>query len=184
VFARRLPSLALSLTLLIQIQVGCSSPPSSEADTATSVEPGAPSATAAAAPPASAPDVVATTPSSVAGVEVDLLDLSRSGDAITVRWQYRTAVSEGVSIETGDDPYALTREAFLFDDANQKKYMVVEDDAGRPVAAEHAHDAGVVVTVEAPIVAWAKFPAPPDGTDRLSFHLPGIEPFENVEIGQ
>ena len=31
----------------------------------------------------------------VAGIEVDLLDVSRTGDAITVRWQYRTELENG-----------------------------------------------------------------------------------------
>ena len=81
----------------------------------------------------------------VAGVEVDLLDVSRIGDAITVRWQYRTELENGVTLSDGDgdgndnDPYALTRGAYLFDEAHQKKYLVLEDDAGRPVAAEHTH---------------------------------------------
>ncbi|MDP6608287.1 MAG: hypothetical protein QF463_04405 [Vicinamibacterales bacterium] len=182
-FGRRLPSLALSFTVLLQI--GCGNAPSPDAPE-PAPESATPSDAAAVEAAAPAPDVLATTSSSIDGVDVDLLYLSRTGDAITVRWQYRTTLAEGVSLDAGDDPYALTREAYLFDDTNQKKYMVVEDDAGRPVAAEHAQDegAGVVVTAEAPVVAWAKFPAPPDDTDRLTVHLPGIEPFENVAVGQ
>ena len=126
----------------------------------------------------------------VAGIEVDLLDVSRTGDAITVRWQYRTELENGVTLKDGDgndnDPYTLTRGAYLFDEAHQKKYLVLEDDAGRPIAAEHTHDddAGVVVRADAPLAAWAKFPAPLDDVEQIAVHLPGVGPFEDVAIGQ
>ena len=132
----------------------------------------------------------------IAGVEVELLDLSRTGDAITVRWQYRTDLEDGVTLRDdvgdsdADDPYALTRGAYLLDETHQKKYLVLEDDAGRPVAAEHAHDtndtndAGVVVRADAPLAAWAKFPAPPDDVEQIAVHLPGVDPFEAVAIGR
>ena len=123
----------------------------------------------------------------VAGVEVDLLEVSRTGDAITVRWQYRTGIEAGVTLSDADDPYALTRGAYLLDETHQKKYLVLEDDAGRPVAAEHTYDdagSGVVVRADAPLTAWAKFPAPPGDVEQIAAHLPGVAPFESVAIGQ
>ena len=123
----------------------------------------------------------------VAGVEVDLLEVSRTGDAITVRWQYRTGIEAGVTLSDADDPYALTRGAYLLDETHQKKYLVLEDDAGRPVAAEHTYDdagSGVVVRADAPLTAWAKFPAPPGDVEQIAAHLPGVAPFESVAISQ
>jgi len=123
----------------------------------------------------------------VAGVEVDLLEVSRTGDAITVRWQYRTGIEAGVTLSDADDPYALTRGAYLLDETHQKKYLVLEDDAGRPVAAEHTYDdagSGVVVRADASLTAWAKFPAPPGDVKQIAAHLPGVAPFESVAIGQ
>ena len=123
----------------------------------------------------------------VAGVEVDLLEVSRTDDAITVRWQYRTGIEAGVTLSDADDPYALTRGAYLLDETHQKKYLVLEDDAGRPVAAEHTYDdagSGVVVRADAPLTAWAKFPAPPGDVEQIAAHLPGVAPFESVAIGQ
>ena len=112
---------------------------------------------------------------------------------MTVRWQYRTDLEDGVILGDGDgdnDPYALTRGAYLLDETHQKKYLVLEDDAGRPVAAEHEHntndtnDAGVIVRADAPLTAWAKFPAPPEDVEQIAVHLPGVDPFEAVAIGQ
>ncbi len=121
----------------------------------------------------------------MAGIEVDLLEVSRTGDAITVRWQYRTELEKGVTLSDGDDPYALTRGAYLLDETHQKKYLVLEDNAGRPVAAEHAHDdAGVVVRSNAPLTAWAKVPAPPGDVEQIAVHLPGVGPFEAVPVAQ
>ena len=107
----------------------------------------------------------------VAGVEVDLLEVSRTDDAITVRWQYRTGIEAGVTLSDADDPYALTRGAYLLDETHQKKYLVLEDDAGRPVAAEHTYDdagSGVVVRADAPLTAWAKFPAAPGDVEQIA----------------
>ena len=123
----------------------------------------------------------------VAGVEVDLLEVSRTDDAITVRWQYRPGIEAGVTPSDADDPYALTRGAYLLDETHQKKYLVLEDDAGRPVAAEHTYDdagSGVVVRADAPLTAWAKFPAPPGDVEQIAAHLPGVAPFESVAISQ
>ena len=137
--------------------------------------------------PTAEPSTLAVAAHEIACVEVDLLDVSRTGDAITVRWQYRTDLEAGVTLREhdDDDPYALTRAGYLLDETHQKKYLVLEDDAGRPVAAEHAYDdAGVVVRADAPLAAWAKFPAPPDDVERIAVHLPGVHPFEDVAVGQ
>ena len=157
-----------------------SDPTPSEAAAAADLIPGSEESTVEAT-------TLAVAEHELAGVEVDLLEVSRTGDAITVRWQYRTGIEAGVTLSDADDPQALTRGAYLLDETHQKKYLVLEDDAGRPVAAEHTYDdagSGVVVRADAPLTAWAKFPAPPGDVEQIAVHLPGVGPFEDVAIGQ
>ncbi len=197
----------MTLTLLISLiglfGAGCggasSADPSDSTDSSDQPSDAAPTGAAAAADPIPGSEELTAEASAlavaeyeIAGVEVDLLEVSRNGDAITVHWQYRTDLEDGVTLrdDDDDDPYALTRGAYLLDETHQKKYLVLEDDAGRPVATEHAHDtndtndAGVVVRADAPLTAWAKFPAPPDDVEQIAIHLPGVDPFEAVVIGQ
>lgn len=184
------------LTLLVSLVglFGASCGGASSADPADRPSDAVPTDTASAADPipeseepAAKASALAVAEHETAGVEVDLLDVSRTGDAITVRWQYRTDLEDGVTLRDGDgdDPYALTRGAYLFDETHQKKYLVLEDDTGRPVAAEHApDDAGGVVRADTPLTAWAKFPAPPGDVEQIAVHLPGVDPFKAVAIGQ
>lgn len=170
----------LFLTVVWQLACGTASVDPSR-ETAAAEAP--PTSSGATEDPTPLPEALFVADHEAVGVEVDLLDVSRTGDALTVRWRYRTTLAEGVRLADGDDPYVLTRDAFLYD-VHQKKYLVVEDGAGRPVAAEHAHDAGVVVKASAPLVAWAKFPAPPEDVERIAVHIPGVEVFERVGIGR
>ena len=97
-----------------------------------------------------------------AGVSVDLLEVSRTGaDALTVRWQYRTtALDETMLGESeSEDPYSLTREAYLVDDRKLKKYLVLMDASDRPVASalDENHDEGspLILAPGEPLTAWA-----------------------------
>ena len=50
-------------------------------------------------------EVLAVSAYTIDGVSIELLSVSRTGvDAITVRWQYRTRVVEGVHLDPDDDP--------------------------------------------------------------------------------
>ena len=134
---------------------------------------------------------IETTSHAIAGVSVDLLEVSRTGaDALTVRWQYRTTGSDEAMLgeSESDDPYSLTREAYLVDDRKQKKYLVLMDASDRPVASalDENHDEGspLILAPGEPLTAWAKFPAPSTEVERISIYLPDVEPFEDAAIGR
>ena len=207
VLVRRLPSfhLVLLATLVSLIGLfGVGGGGASSADPADSTDPTDQPSDAASSGAAAAADSIPESPEGptaeasalgvaeheIAGIVVDLLDVSRTGDAITVRWRYHTGIEPGVTLSDDNDPYALTRGAYLLDETHQKKYLVLEDGAGRPVAAGHAHntndtnDAGVVVRADVPLTAWAKFPAPPGDVEQIAVHLPGVGPFETVPVAQ
>ena len=160
---------ALVLPIVILLHFGCGGVSPSDPAGSTS-EAGSPTAAVTTATFASKPERLAVAAYAVNGVDVELLDISRTGaDTITVQWQYRTE---------------LTRDAYLYDSAHEKKYMVVEDDSGRPVTSIHIDDGRLTVSPDAPLTAWAKFPAPPADVEQVAIHLPGVELFESVALSQ
>ena len=130
-------------------------------------------------------EVLAVSAYTIDGVSIELLSVSRTGvDAITVRWQYRTRVVEGIHLDPDDDPLDLARDAYLYDRVHQKKYMVIKDNTGQPVTNIHLDDTSLTITPETPLVVSAKFPAPPDNIKRISVYLPGVRPFEDLVFSQ
>ena len=122
---------------------------------------------------------MASSPHAIAGIAVDLLEVARTGaDAITIRWRYRNDTTEPKVLAEGDDPYRLTRDAYLAD-AIDKRYLLVTDEADRPVASMVDSDVVTLAPGEE-LTAWAKFPAP--STERLSIYLPHVDPFEDVAV--
>src|SRR5207248_4437523 len=92
------------------------------------------------APSAAAP--LAVVDGDLPDVEVVLLEVKRtSGGTVNVRWQYHnkgTAKRELGFIGTNkSDHYKLAAEAYLVDQTNKKKYLVVRDSANLPVGASH-----------------------------------------------
>ena len=175
---------ALVLPIVILLHFGCGGVSPSDPAGSTS-EAGSPTAAVTTATFASKPERLAVAAYAVNGVDVELLDISRTGaDTITLQWQYRTELTPSVRLDAGDDPYGLTRDAYLYDSAHEKKYMVVEDDSGRPVTSIHIDDGRLTVSPDAPLTAWAKFPAPPADVEQVAIHLPGVELFESVALSQ
>jgi hypothetical protein len=132
-------------------------------------------AVAAVAQPAS-PKPIAVVDSDVPDMEVALLEVKRtSGGTLNVRWSYRNKGSKGVGIGTGVEN---VEKAYLMDQVNKKKYLVVRDSENVPVAAGHKSDlrAGVTLPV------WAKFPAPPESVEKITVVVPHAPPFDDVRI--
>jgi hypothetical protein len=123
-------------------------------------------------------------------VEVTLLELKRtSGNTVTMKWQYENKSNEPKPLydQSGayaQDPYGLAIEAYIVDPANKKKYMVVEDAKGIPVAAKHKEgkDADIELEPGKTLKTWAKYPAPPTKTATVTVYIAGIAPFEDVPI--
>lgn len=121
----------------------------------------------------------------VSGVEVTLLELKRtSGDTVTAKWRVanKDKDTKQLSKATGwTDSWKLSFDSYLVDPANKKKYLVLKDSTGKPIAASHGAGAIKLEGGKA-INTWAKYPAPPAGVDKLSVYLPGVAPFEDVPL--
>ena len=121
------------------------------------------------------------------GVDVELIVIDVGlGDTIQVRWRYLNHTAEERILAGGvdhpDAEFLLTREAFLVDEVHKKKYLIVVDENDRPVASRHGGPSWVAIGPGETINAWAKFPAPPADAERVSVHIPGVPPFEDVAI--
>jgi hypothetical protein len=136
---------------------------------------------------AQAPKGLGTNDHEVSGVEVTLMELKRtSGDTVTAKWRVTNKDKEKkqLSKATGwTDAYKLSFDSYLVDPANKKKYLVLKDSSGKPIAAAHGSGA-IKLEGGKTISTWAKYPAPPAGVDKVSVYLPGVAPFEDVPLSK
>jgi len=163
------------------------------------------SATVAALPAASAdqakgsgpagkgasPAAIAVGDYEVAGVEVALLSVKRVSDGtLTVKWEYRNTTDQPKKLGESfkgmgwSEPFSLVYDAYLVDARNRMKYPVVKDTRGDLVAGKHPGRSKVVVLgPKQTLGTWAKFIAVPAEVTKISVFIPGVQPFEDVAIG-
>src|SRR5438270_7658535 len=145
----------------------------------------APNAPAAPTPP---PTVLGTGDHEVSGVEVTLLELKRtSGDTLTARWRYRNTNAEQKALTKGTgwtDSWALSMDSYFVDSSNKKKYLVVKDSSGQPLAGSHGGSGSIKIGAGQTITTWAKYPAPPESVQKVTLYIPGVAPFEDIPISR
>jgi len=125
----------------------------------------------------------------VSGVEVTLLELKRtSGDTVTAKWRYtnKDHDTKQLSKATGwTAPYKLSIESYIVDPANKKKYLVLKDSKGKPIAAAHGSGStSIKLEGGKSINTWAKYPAPPAGVEKVSLYIQGAAPFEDIPLSK
>jgi hypothetical protein len=123
----------------------------------------------------------------VGGVKVALLELKRSSTGITARWQYRNETDSEVKATlggtVGGDNQRLPRNAYLLDAATKTKYGVEKDTDGKLLAAQHGEFVhGVRLKPRQIVNTWAKFPALPETTKRVTVIIAGAPPFEDMPV--
>jgi hypothetical protein len=155
-------------------------PPATTPDTTATADP------AAAATPSSdpAPDPAPTAPGGVIAsaqysndpnMRCDLLEVKRaSGNALLVRWRLINTGAKGVSYDF-DWP-----QLYYTDPAENKKYAFLTDSSGARVLDMWW---GTLNPGEQRL-QWAKFPAPPAASKKITVYIPKFMPFEDVPVGQ
>lgn len=110
-------------------------------------------------------------------VEVSLLEVKRtSGDTVTVKWALRNKGEKEQMIEK-----LISDEHYLVDAAAKKKYFVVKDSEQNYVALNRDYN-HVNLKPGQNFKVWAKFPAPPAATEKVTVYIRGVAPFEDVPI--
>jgi hypothetical protein len=133
------------------------------------------------------PKPIAVHEHEISGVNLALMDVRRtSTDTVTVRWEYRNQTTQAQVLANKShgwsDPYRLSWGTYLADEEGKKKFPLLKDSDGRPIAAVHGepvHD--IVVGPRKTLKTWAKYPVPAD-VSKVTVFLTGVEPFENVTI--
>jgi len=116
----------------------------------------------------------------------DLLEVKRvSGGALLVRWRVvNTAGQGGATLASTPAKTIAYRfgwdDLFFIDPAENKKYQFLTDSGGHRILDVYEGD----VKPGQQRVNWAKFPAPPPSSTKISLSLPKFPPFEDVPVGQ
>ena len=125
----------------------------------------------------------------ISGVDVALLEVSRTGpETVTVKWEYRNKTKAPIPLATHSsgwsDPYRLSWDTYLTDEATNAKFPLLKDSDGHPIAAVHGKtfDKIVLGTVK-PLKTWAKYNVPAN-VKKVTVVITGVEPFERVAIGE
>ncbi len=113
-------------------------------------------------------------------VEVSLLELKRaSGDTVTAKWLYKNTSEERKSVS-----HLMSDEYYLVDPDAKKKYFCVKDSKNNWVAGNHNGYNSVDLEPGKTFKMWAKFPAPPAATEKVTLYLEGVPPFEDVPLAK
>jgi hypothetical protein len=116
----------------------------------------------------------------------DLLEVRRvSGGALLVRWRVINTAGGGSSglTATAAKPVHYDfdwHELFFIDPAENKRYQFLTDSGGNRILDVWYGD----LAPGQQRVNWAKFPAPPPNSTKISLSLPKFPPFEDVPVSQ
>jgi hypothetical protein len=119
------------------------------------------------------------------GLRCDLLEVKRvSGGALNVRWRVvnTTAGAGSLAGSSGKSinyQYSYSQLYFI-DPAENKKYSYLADSAGGNILQvyEGAYAAGQQR------LNWAKFPAPPASSKKITIHIPKFTPFDDIPVSE
>jgi hypothetical protein len=130
-------------------------------------------APAAAAPPAAS--LGSATYSADPNVRADLLEVKRvSGGALVAKWRVMNAGTANVYYNFD------WNDIYYVDPAENKKYEYLKDSEGNRILDVYW---GTLKPGEQR-TNWAKFPAPPPTSTKISLTLPKFAPFEDVPVAQ
>jgi hypothetical protein len=145
-------------------------------------------AAAAAAPMSSNSPIASAQFSADPNLRCDLLEVKRvSGGALLVRWRLintaGTAQSNG--LVAGAAPKAIHydfdwKELYYTDPAENKKYAFLTDSENNRVLDMWYGDLGPGEQR----LQWAKFPAPPATSNKVTVYIPKFAPFEDTPVSQ
>ncbi len=123
------------------------------------------------------------------GMEVDLIRAKASGKVLSVVLAFRNSGNKSASVR-----YPVADVHFI-DNTDSKKYQVLKDEKGawltgptsfvkQFIANQWQKIAVTSVSVDSggKKIVWYKFPLPPNNVKTIQINLPGVSPFDDVEI--
>jgi hypothetical protein len=118
-------------------------------------------------------------------LRAEILEVKRvSGGTLNVRWRivYGAAQPGGLTGTAGKPVYYnfSWEQIYYVDPAENKKYQFLVDSGGnRILEVFHGNLAPGQQRMN-----WAKFPAPPASSNKISLYIPNFAPFEDLPISQ
>jgi hypothetical protein len=187
-----------ALAAVLMLSNGCgqketttaSAPAAADPAAAPATAPVTPSAQPTGAAPAAAPAVVGSAEyREDSNLRADVLELRRvSGGALYVKWRLTNATppAQQAGLTEAQQPkpiyytYGNWSELYFVDPAENKKYENLKDSEGNNIGDLWY---GNLAPGESK-TSWAKFPAPPPTSTKISLTLPRFSPLEDVPISQ
>lgn len=109
------------------------------------------------------------------GTKIVVSSLKRdAGGTVTLRFQLMNDGEKALKTYGVLGEYFTLEKVHLLDAVNKKKYLAIEDDAGKCVCSELKDD----VVKGSRFNLWVKFPAPPAEVNKVSVVVPSFEPVE------
>ena len=139
-------------------------------------------------PPTVPARIIATAEGEYPGMVLELLGVRRtSGQIVTTEFAMRNAGSQRAALpgdafnEPGVPESLSVGGAYLTDEVNRKKYLVLRDTAGACVCSR-----GIETAFEPGQrrVYFAKFPAPPESVSTITVVVPHFSPIDGVGISE
>jgi hypothetical protein len=113
------------------------------------------------------------------GVSATVTEFRRKGNTLTAKVQLANHGTEKLQ------PEIKFEEVYLLDVGAGKKYNVLKDEKGNYIASLRSGWADRWYDYLAPgdsYLLWMKFPAPPADVKVITLQLPGMPPFEDLNI--
>ncbi len=133
---------------------------------------------------AGAAEPIATTDGETPGVKLEVQELKAGNGVVMLKF---TVVNDSDKPLNGNvlaDPNTgEIRDVggiYLADTANRKKYLVVRDSASHCLCSRSVED----IAPKSSINLWARFPAPPEGVQKISIVVPHFIPMDDVPLSR
>jgi hypothetical protein len=105
----------------------------------------------------------------------DLLEVKRVSGALLIRFRIANTATSGKEISWNNDWGAF----YFVDPAEQKKYLLLRDADDHPIAEIRSSS----FAPGDKRVFWAKFPALPATSTKISVTIGGFSPFDDIPVG-
>lgn len=129
-----------------------------------------------------AKDVIQTQASTKwSGISVDLFYIKIKNDILSLRFKYNNNSKKEKKVKF------YFSEFYIIDEANQKKYYALKDKdgvylGGPKTSSSYGGIHDYNIEPESARGVWLKFPAPPEKPETITISVPGVFPFEEVEM--
>jgi len=113
----------------------------------------------------------------------DLMEVKRiSGGALLIKWRLVNAATQAKTVHyySGWNVHPPPEALYYIDPAENKKYSHLTDTDGRGIEDLFQGD----IPAGEQRGSWAKFPAPPATSGKISINIPDFPPFEDIPISQ